>query len=365
MRILQISPFIPYPPTNGGFLSVLGILKGLSNRGHKIDFVCYRKHADYQSSYNELKKYCEPHILDVQTDNNIFDAFLNFFSSVPYNASKYQRKELLEFLKDFFAQNNVDIVQIEHLHMGWVISELRKLTNAPIVLRQQNVETMIMYRFAQKQKNPILKYYALLQYKKFIKFEPGICRQFDLNIMISPTDEKRIKEFDASIKATTIPAGVEDELLKYNSQIKEPFSLAHIGHLDWYPNYDSLTWFIKEIFPKVLEKFPLAKLYIYGGGKTKNFTPPNELKENIEVVGFVENIWEEIITKSVAIVPLRIGSGIRIKILELLAVGIPIVTTSVGKEGIDVKDYEHLLIADDEINFANKINLIFKNKIDS
>ena len=89
MKILQIATLVPFPPTDGGRLSVFGLIKSLSQRGHEIDFVCYQKDADYQISYDGLKEYCTPHILNVQTENNVTGAFKNFFSNIPYNASKY------------------------------------------------------------------------------------------------------------------------------------------------------------------------------------------------------------------------------------------------------------------------------------
>lgn len=365
MKILQISSFVPTPPTNGGKHSVFGITKYLHKRGHEIHFVCYRKHDNYDEAYSELSKISTPYILDVQTENSYLGAFLNFFSRVPYNASKYKNKKLYEFLKNFFKKNNVDIIHIDHLHMGWIVDYLRKWTDAPVVLREQNLELMIMKRFSEEQKNPILKWYSKLQYKKFIKFEPELCGRFDKCVMISETDEIRIKELNPKINVTSIPAGVESRLLEYNSTDIIPYSLVHIGHTDWFPNYDGLSWFVSKILPEIIKVYPQTTLYIYGGGKTSKFSVPSSVKQNVKIIGFVDNLWEEIIDKSLAIVPLRIGSGIRIKILELLAVGIPIVSTSIGKEGIDVVNDEHVLVADLEKEFINKILNFFNGIYDS
>ncbi|GBD90549.1 glycosyl transferases group 1 [bacterium BMS3Abin04] len=364
MRILQISPQIPVPPTDGGKLSVWGVTKSLAKLGHKVDFVCYLKHDNYKTSVELLKQFCTPYILNVQTDNSFWGALKKLFSPIPYNASKYIRKELVEFLHHYFKRNDVDIVQIEHLHMGWIIDEIRKLTKAKVILREQNLEMLIMRRFYENQRNPFLKLFAKIQYRKFVKFEPQMCAKFDKVIMISKNDEKELKKMDSSINTITIPAGIDSQLLNYKKKDIIPFSLVHIGHTDWYPNLDGLNWFINEVLPEIIKEKPMIKLYIYGGGNTKNYSVPNELKNNVKVVGFVDNLWESLADKALAIVPLRIGGGIRIKILELLATGTIIFTTNVGKEGISVSHNKELLVANTKDEFINSILNYFNGNID-
>ncbi len=362
MKILQISPQVPVPPTDGGKLSIWGNTVNLSKRGHKIDFVCYLKHSNYEESYKMLSNYCTPYLLKVKTDNSLWGAIINLFSRVPYNASKYNRKELLKFIRNYFSKNEVDIVQVEHLHMGWIVDEIRKLSNAKIVLRQQNLETLIMKRFYERQKNLFLKYFAKIQYKKFLKFEPYICSKFDKVIMISTADEAKLKKLNPSINSTTIPSGVNANLLNVKRGKEIPFSLIHIGSMDWYPNFYGLQWFLEKVYPRVVEKFPESKLFIYGGGDTSKLKITDEIKQNINIVGFIDDLWEEISDKSLAIVPLKIGGGIRIKILEMLAAGQIILTTSIGSEGIELEDGKNALIANSAEEFNEKITEFFNNK---
>ncbi len=363
MKILQISPQVPVPPTDGGKIGIYGITKGLFERGHQIDFVCYRKHSNYEYSFNELKKICTPHILNVQTDNSIWGALRNYFSPVPFNVSKYITREMSEFLSDFFRSNKPDIVHIDHLHLGWVIDEIRKYTSVPVCMRGHNLEMQIMRRFYEKQNNIFLRSFSKKQYRKLVKYEPNLLEKFDKCIMISNEDEETLLKMNSKVKTTIIPAGVDKRLLKSRKKKIKPFSIIHIGHTDWFPNYDGLEWFVNEIFPEVVRKYPLANLYIYGGGNTKNFPVPQYLKKSITVIGFVEDIWKEIENKALAIVPLRIGGGIRIKIIEMLAAGQPIVTTSIGKEGLNAIDMQHLLVADSREEFVDKISLFFDGEL--
>jgi len=232
------------------------------------------------------------------------------------------------------------------------------------VLRSQNLEMNIMKRYFENKKNFLIKYYAKLQYKKFLKYEPLVCSSFDLCIMISNIDKKELLKFNPDINVISIPAGVDNTLLEIPKKEVIPYSLVHIGHTDWYPNYDALNWFINEVFPGLIREIPAVQLFIYGGGNTYKFPIPKKLRNNVVNKGFVSDLWSELQDKALAIVPLRIGGGIRIKILELLASGTNIITTSIGKEGIDVKNGKELLIADSKEEIIQKILDFFQGKYD-
>jgi polysaccharide biosynthesis protein PslH len=364
MKILQIAPQIPFPLDDGGRIGIYGITNYLHKRGHKIDFAVYRKNCDYNSSFTALKYICNPHILDVQTDNNFFKAGLNFLSPIPYNISKFIKKEMQEFLVRFLNNNEIDIVHVDHAHMGWTIDIIKNIKNVPVILREHNVEMRIMKRFSEYETNPFLRNYALLQYQKFLKYEPKLCEKFDNCIMITREDENEILHYNPKIKTSVIPAGIDPQLLKFTSKETIPFSLFHIGSLKWLPNLDGLNWFLDEVFPEVIKKIPDVKLFIYGKGCEILEIDPL-LKNNIVVKGYVDDIFSEISDKQVAVVPLRVGGGMRIKIIELMALGKSIISTSVGTEGITVKDNENILIADNKQDFLDKITDLFTNKVNS
>ena len=364
MNILQISPQVPLPLDDGGKIGIYNITKHLALRGHKIDFVTYLKHSNYDKAYYELSKICNPFILEVKTDNSLWGAAKNLISNIPYNISKYHSEALRLFLIKYFRENSVDVVHIDHLHMAWVVKILRELTLAPVVLREHNLEMRIMERFAENQKNSLLKKYAKMQYRRFIKYEPEMCSQFNACVMISENDERLLIKLKKNINTFVIPAGVEREFLDVPKKKEISYSLFHIGSLLWQPNLDGLNWYLDEVFPFLIKKIPNVKLYVYGKGSNK-IRLANNLIKNVEIVGYVENIWNEIADKQLAIVPLRIGGGIRIKIIELMALGKNIITTSIGKEGIDVKDGQHILIADNAEEFINKTIKFLNSEYDA
>jgi glycosyltransferase involved in cell wall biosynthesis len=361
MKILQIAPQVPYPLSEGGRISIYNISKYLALRGHQIDFVCYQQQSDLESAYKALKEYTNPTILPVRTNNSVYGAIANFFSPVPYNISKYKTKALRDFLKNYFQSNRPDIIHVDHLHMAWVIDLIRELSSAPVVLRQHNVEGQIMRRFYEKQRNPLLKAYSRLQYFKFITYEPGMCKKFSLCAAITGEDERTLKKMDNSIQTCFIPAGVEKQLLKIEKPGRLiPYSIFHIGSLKWLPNIDAVEYFFAKIFPLVLEQEPESKFYIYGRG-AEELPIPVTLRHAVIVIGYVDDIWPAINDKIVGVAPLRIGGGMRLKVVELMAAGKLLVSTTIAKEGIPVVDGENGFVADDPKEFAKRILACLRN----
>jgi glycosyltransferase involved in cell wall biosynthesis len=363
LKILQISPQIPYPLDHGGRISIHGITKGIYLRNHKINLVAYSNNTDNSSAENYLKEICDPHFLKVDTSNNIISASKNLTSSVPYNISKFITVELENYLKNFFKNQTIDLVHIDYLHMGWTIDLIKSLCKVPVVLRQHDLHFRLMQRFYENENNPLIKYFAYLQYKKFLTYEPNLCEKFDQCIIITKTDEKELLKLNSKIKTQVISIGVEEKLLEMSNNTKIPFSMFHLGPLDWLPNKDGLEWFLAQIFPNVISIIPEAKLYIYSSGGDK-LKIDKSIRKNVILKGYVNDIWTEVKDKELLIVPLRIGSGIRVKIIEMLAAGKLIITTNVGKEGIDAIDGKHLLVSDEPTDFAHKIISFFKNEFD-
>ncbi|MCK9281432.1 MAG: glycosyltransferase family 4 protein [Melioribacteraceae bacterium] len=365
MKILQISPKIPYPPEDGHKKSIFTVLKYLSLRGHQIDLLAYSHDVSDPAIINEVEKYCRLISVESSTKNSVSGALTNLFQKMPYNFSKFRTKELEEKLIALLKDNEYDIVHVINAHLAWVIEIVKIYSKAKTVLREENLELNIMKRFYEKQSNPWIKFYSYIQYKKMKKYEPEICVKFDACVMISEIDKEHLEELNPRAKVFSIPIGIEEELFNLQKNEVVTNSLVAIGSLDWYPNLDGINWFINSVLPMIVEKNREAKLFIYGGGDSKKLLIPNSVKDNIIIEGFVDDIWSSVLSKSLAIVPIRIGSGIRVKILEMLAAGENIITTSIGAEGIPVKKDFHLLIEDKPIKFAETILRYFKGEFNS
>jgi sugar transferase (PEP-CTERM/EpsH1 system associated) len=351
MRILQITPRIPYPPDDGGKIGIFNITKYLSMRGHKITLLSLDSIPVKDMS--GLEKFCNVEPVFANTSNSYLKMFLNLFSPSPYTMSKYYIKDFETKLYNLLKKNRFDIVHIDSLHMAYYGKMIKSYFNIPIVLREHNVESVIWERYYQESSNLLKKIYAGMQFKKVYKYESKILEVFDKCLMITKEDEKRIKQMNPKIKTAVVPAGVDTSKFFPMDIPEEPYSIVSVASMDWMPNIDGVIWFYKKIFPKIKREIPSAKLYIVG----KN--PPLEIKnivdKNVIVTGYVEDVREYIAKAAVFIVPLKVGGGMRIKILNALAMSKAIVSTSVGCEGIEVTDGKNICVANREEDFARKI----------
>jgi glycosyltransferase involved in cell wall biosynthesis len=360
MNILQISPQIPYPLTDGGKIGIFNITKYLALRGHSITMLAIS--TDRQpGDLSEVQRYCRLEIVYKNTRHSAISAIGNLFSSVPYNIAKRHSRDVERKLVELLTAQRFDVVHVDHLHMAHYGQLAKERYGIPIVLREHNVEMTLMKRFAQEQRNLFLKWYAQMQYQRLYKYEPVVCALFDKCLVITPEDEERIRSLNPTINTAVVPAGVDVSYFSPRHDIqKEKYSILWMGSLDWLPNADSFWWFYKQIFPHVIARCPNAKLYVVG----KN--PPVDVRhlraDNVIVIGFVEDVREYIARCQVSIVPLRIGGGMRIKIIETLAMEQAIVSTSTGCEGIAVTNGENILIADDEEKFAHSILELFEEE---
>ncbi|MBU4480621.1 glycosyltransferase family 4 protein [Patescibacteria group bacterium] len=357
MKILYITSTVPYPLTDGGKIASYNSIKYLALRGHDITLISI---TDKGKKVPEIGKYFKLITIKKNTKNTILGYFLNIFTNTPYTISKYHSKKIKEEILDFLKKNNFDIINLEHLHVAYYGNFIKKEYNLPIVLREQNIENIIMKRFYKNQKNIFIKFYAYLQFKKLYKYEAKICEIFNRCLMITKNDEKIIKEMNLKIKTNVITAGVDTSNFFPIKIKEEEFSIISVASMDWLPNIESIHWFCNEIYPLIIKIIPKIKLYIVGKNPPKSIKNINN--QNIIVTGFVKDVREYLAKCQVFIVPLKTGSGMRIKILNALAMGKAIVSTSIGCEGIDVVDGKNIYIADNKEEFAKKIIFLLNNE---
>lgn len=357
MKILQISPKKPYPPTGGGEIVAYNTIKYLAMRGHEITLVSI---VEKEEGIPELEKFCRWMPIQKDTATTTIGLLGNLFSKKPYTISKYHSEEIKQKIWGIFKKFNFDIVHIEGLHAAYYGIYIKQEFGLPVVLRELNVEAKIMERFYKNQKNPLIKAYAYLQYKKLSCYEAVICEVFDKCFMITEEDKRRIKEMNPRVKTSVIPSGVDTSYFYPMEIEEEPLSIVSVASMDWLPNVEGILWFHKDILPLIKKEIPEIKLYVVG----KN--PPDSVKglekDDILVTGFVEDVREYMARGAVFIVPLKTGSGMRIKILNALAMGRAIVSTSVGCEGINVMDGENIRIANTEQEFAREVIKLLKGR---
>jgi len=364
MKILLITNKLPYPLKDGGAIATFSIAKNLTNFAEKVDILAINTSKHYYD-VNKIPS-------EITEKVNIFDYFLNtdikpanliknfLFSKTPYNAERFIDDDFKEKIIEILKNNKYDIVQLEGLYVLPYLSTIRKVSDAKITYRAHNIEHEIWERTFQNTSNKLKKIYIKNLTNRIKKFEQKFINQYDLLIPITLRDEQKLKAMGNTMPSLTIPTGVNITDYKSDTSIAEKNSIFHIGSLDWSPNQEGILWFLKNCWGKILDQNPDIKFYI-AGRNAPQWLINQVNKKNVIFVGEVEDAHEFINSKSVMIVPLLSGSGMRIKIIEGLALSKAIVTTSIGIEGIEAENKKDAIIANTPEKFIDAINCLFEN----
>jgi glycosyltransferase involved in cell wall biosynthesis len=363
MKILQLCHKPPMPAADGGCIAMNNITQGLIEAGHKVKIITIFTHKHNFFPENMSKEYLDSTEIEgvyVDTRLNIVDAYSSIMTSDSYHVNRFFSTDFDIKLTRVLKQENFDIVHLESLFMTPYIGTIRRLSRAKIVLRSHNLEFVIWEKIAKGTSNIFRKLYISYLSKKLRNYELKLLNEVAGVATISEEDKKRFLGLGILKPISTIPFGIDLE--DYHSQINEQPELAlfHLGAMDWSPNLEGIQWFLKEVWPRVLSARPNLKLYLAGRSMPEDFVTGRW--KNVEVVGEVEDSKKFISSKAVMIVPLLSAGGIRVKIIEGLALGKAIISSSIGAEGIDCVNGEQLLIADTANEWVKTIDRIFDEK---
>ncbi|MEC0282046.1 glycosyltransferase [Terribacillus saccharophilus] len=358
-EILFLTHLYPYPPNDGGRIVTYNTLKVLSQR-HKIHCISFKEELEQEVNFENIEQY----LINKNYKNKPIDLLLNVFKSTPYTMDKYKSRIIENEIVKILTKNNINIVILDHLHMAHYYKIIRKHdSKIKIFLRQHNIESIIMKRAYEKEKKLFKRIYLYLQYKKLYKYEKEICGKMDRNFVITEEDKMTLDNMTENNNNIVVKAGVDLEKYKPRKQDVSHATkkLVFLGAMNWLPNEEGISWFVEEIFPHIISDIEDIKLYIVGKNPTDQVKKLVELyPENIIVTGFVEDDRDYISMADVFIVPLNIGGGMRLKILNALAMKKAIVTTSIGAEGINLNN--SYIVADEAKDFARSVIDILQNK---
>jgi polysaccharide biosynthesis protein PslH len=347
MKILQLCLKPPLPAKDGGCIAMNNITTGLLEAGHsvKILTIFTQKHDFMPEELPE--EYLEKTQIEgvfIDTHINLVDAFSNFITNDSYNISRFFSADFDIKLTNLLKYNKYDVIHLESLFMTPYMGTIRRNCNTPIVLRSHNLEFVIWERIARGSSNILKKMYLNYLANKMKRYEISMLNYVDAIASISDEDRQRFYDLGIKRRIKTIPFGIDLRNYPVHDPLEsDEISLFHIGAMDWGPNVEGLLWFLNKIWMRIHEELPNLKLYLAG----RNM-PMDELPQlpNVIYIGEVEDAIEFMQSKSVMIVPLLSAGGIRVKIIEGLAMQKAVISTTLGAEGIECKHGENILLAD-------------------
>lgn len=360
MRILQLCKKFPYPLKDGEAIAVTYLSRAMRDLGCEITLLCMnttKHYTDLSELPEDFDHYEEIYCTPLDNSINAVDAFVNLFSDSSYHIDRFISRPFKAKLIEILTAGKYDIVQLETLYLAPYVDTIKKHTDAQIVMRAHNVEHEIWDRISQNTQFLPKKWYLTHLARKLRNFEVSRLNEYDFLIALTDRDLTMFKRLGYRNGAMASPIGIETaKYINYHVREQKPedmLSLCFIGSLDWMPNIEGLNWFLHQVWPKVHRRFPSIKLHVAGRNTPRILLDLD--MPNVTVHGEVEDAAKFIGNYSAMVVPLFSGSGMRVKILEGMALGKVVITTSLGKEGIDALDKRELIIADSADAFVEAI----------
>ena len=364
MKVLQLCQKPPQPAIDGGCIAMSAITKGLLENGIsvKVFAASTEKHPFLPELINEdFKSKTQIDSVFLDTRVNVIDAVKSLVTSDSYNVSRFFSTQFEKRLEEILTKSDYDIVQIESLFMTPYLNTVKKFSQAKIVLRSHNLEYLVWKRLAESSSNFAKKLYLEHLAKRLKQYEENVITLVDGIATISYEDAARYAELKCKIPIITIPFGIDLENYPISHILPQGrLKLFHIGAMNWEPNKEAVHWLIEEIWPLV--KSENVELHLAGLKM-----PPEMLSlqnGNLFIHGEVKDAVRFMDERDIVVAPLLSGSGMRIKIIEAMALGKAVITTTVGAEGIDCHPGIDILIANTKEEFAEVITNLSKHPME-
>ncbi len=363
MRILQLCKKFPYPLKDGESIAVYNLSKSLNDLGCKVTLLSMNTSKHYcdlrtlPPSFNHYQK-----IHDVQVDNTVQlgGAVANLFSNQSYHITRFISKKFENKLIEILSGQTFDIIQLETPILSHYIPVIRKYSQAKIVMRSHNVEHEIWGRIAENARFLPKKWYLKNAANKLQRYEIEYLNKYDAVLAITQRDRQTLINLGLKRPCAVVPIGLNtNEYQNKKIILNKKLSLSFIGSLDWMPNIEGLKWFLEHAWPTIHAKHPDLEFHI--AGRNTPAWLSNMVESNVIVHGEISDAKKFITDHPIMIVPLFSGSGMRVKILEGMAMGRAVITTSIGLEGIEAKNGAEVLIANTADAFAQAISWLEKD----
>ena len=353
-----------HPVDRGGKIRTYQMLRHLK-KIHDITYLALTTSDDSQAAFDNATEYCDKLITVPWQETQKFsprfycDLAMNLGSQLPYAIQKYRSDAMRNAIQKELNRVRYDVIVCDFLVSS---INLPKGLDVPVVLFQHNVESMIWHRHYDTAENRVKKAYFYRQWQKMLRYEREICRRFDCVIAVSDVDRNFFqKEFDVT-EVYDVPTGVDTEFFQPMAASNKPYDLVFTGSMDWLPNEDAILYFAESLLPLIAAELPEVELTVVGRKPTNRLRKLSETNSRVTVTGRVDDIRPFVGGASAYVVPMRIGGGTRIKIYEAMAMAMPVISTSIGAEGLPLRSGEEILIADSPTDFAQAVIKILRDR---
>lgn len=359
MNVLLVDEEIPWPLNTGKKIRTYNLLQRLQKQ-HTVIYLCYGESNVVLPGCPNVTIIVLPSpVLEQKGLRFYWSLFVNLFYSKPYIVERHYSRVMAERVLALIASNQFDLVHCEWTPYTENISNI--FGKLPSVLSAHNVEAQIWERYYQAESNLLKKIYIYFQWQKLVRYETNAAQKYSLVTTVSEPDKDVFVDQYGCKRVMVVPNGVDE---RYFTPVKAdimPGSMVFTGSMDWRPNQDGVKYFVEEIFPLIKRQIPVATFTVVGR------KPPQWLKdlahrvEGLTVTGTVDDVRPYIASSALYVVPLRVGGGSRLKILEAMSMAKVVLSTTIGAEGLDVKEGSNVLLRDTPQDFADTACQVLMN----
>jgi glycosyltransferase involved in cell wall biosynthesis len=364
-RLLLLAQTLPFPPDGGVHIRIYNVLKLLA-REYDVTMMCFTRLAErdtrsVQVGVAALKEYAEVSAFPIPQEHSrwrlVWDHLRSLVQRRAYVWYAYDSEAFHAHLKANLMSKRFDVVQLDSLDLA---RYLPALAGYPVVCVHHNVESALMAQRAEREPRALVRWYLHLQSRLLEKLERAWAPRVALNVTVSDSDQAVLEGIAPTARVTTVPNGVDTETFQPSHGATAEEGIVSTGGLNWFPNADALTHFCDDILPRVRATIPGASVRWVGRASDETITQ-RWADSRVELTGHVEDIRPYVREAACFVVPLRVGGGTRLKILDAWAMGKAVVSTSVGCAGLRAVDGENILIRDDPEGFANAVADVLRN----
>jgi len=355
LKILFIANRFPYPPYRGDKLKIYNLASVLSQK-HEIHLITFAEQKSDYKHVNEVSHiFSKIKIVNLPKWKSVFNVAIGMFGDLPLQVNYFKSARFRKELKQILSENTYDAIHVQHLRMAQYAISYKEQYR---ILDLPDAFSLYWQRRKEVKHNIFSRLIDDVESERVLKYEAYILNQFNLNLVCSSEDLKFLKRTHKSGQIKLLPNGVDTNKFKpIDHDYGQNDVLLFTGNMDYAPNVDAVIYFVEEVFPLIRTKFPEVR-FVIAGQRPLDKVKALEKVPGVSVTGFIPDLSDMYNSASVVVAPLRFGAGTQNKVLEAMAMGIPVVCSNIGFEGLGIEDGEGAFMRTNQATFATQVCIL-------